>query len=104
VISGPAPGAGDLPAHGGLPLAPQITASLLKADPTLSAAGLAAELAAGQGRLERLAYDDGSGESAPSVAVAFEASYRRLDAYGRWRARRRHSRPGAPIRWFIRLQ
>ena len=67
---------------GGLPLALQITASLLKADPALPAAGLAAELAGGRGRLERLAYDDGSGGSAPSVAAAFEASYRRLDAAG----------------------
>ena len=64
---------------GGLPLALQITASLLKADPTLSAATLAQELAAGRLRLERLVYDDGGGAAAPSVAAAFEASYRRLD-------------------------
>ena len=32
------------------------------------------------GRLEALRYDDGSGTSAPSVAAAFELSYRQLDA------------------------
>jgi tetratricopeptide (TPR) repeat protein len=48
-------------------------------DPALSAAELATELAAETGRLERLAYDDGSGTAAPSVAAAFELSYRRLD-------------------------
>ena len=31
-------------------------------------------------RLEALRYDDGSGTSAPSVAAAFELSYRQLDA------------------------
>ena len=31
------------------------------------------------GRLETLRYDDGSGMSAPSVAAAFELSYRQLD-------------------------
>lgn len=31
------------------------------------------------GRLEALRYDDGSGVSAPSVAAAFELSYRQLD-------------------------
>ena len=30
-------------------------------------------------RLDALHYDDGSGTSAPSVAAAFELSYRRLD-------------------------
>ena len=30
-------------------------------------------------RLEALRYDDGSGTSAPSVAAAFELSYRQLD-------------------------
>jgi tetratricopeptide (TPR) repeat protein len=64
---------------GGLPLALQITAALLKADPALSAAGLAGELSGEKDRLEQLAYDDGSGPGAPSVAAAFELSYRRLD-------------------------
>ncbi len=64
---------------GGLPLALQITAALLKADATLRAGELADELAAEQDRLQRLAYDDGSGPGAPSVAAAFELSCRRLD-------------------------
>ena len=64
---------------GGLPLALQIVAALLKADPALSAAELADELAIERERLERLQYDDGRGASAPSVAAAFELSYRRLD-------------------------
>jgi tetratricopeptide (TPR) repeat protein len=64
---------------GGLPLALQITAALLTADPALSAAELADDLAAESARLEKLAYDDGSGTAGPSVAVAFELSYRRLD-------------------------
>ncbi len=64
---------------GGLPLALQITAALLKADPVLSVAGLAEDLAAESARLDRLAYDDGSGPAAPSVAAAFELSCRRLD-------------------------
>ena len=64
---------------GGLPLALQITAALLIVDPALSAAELGEELAAESERLERLAYDDGSGISGRSVAAAFELSYRRLD-------------------------
>ena len=64
---------------GGLPLALQISAALLKGDPTLSAAELAGELAIESERLERLRYDDGSGSAAPSVAAAFELSYRRLE-------------------------
>jgi tetratricopeptide (TPR) repeat protein len=64
----------------GLPLALQITAALLKTDPTLRAAELADELAIESERLEWLRYDDGSGAGAPSVAAAFELSYRRLDA------------------------
>jgi tetratricopeptide (TPR) repeat protein len=64
---------------GGLPLALQIVAAILKADPALSAAELAQELAAESQRLARLAYDDGGGPAAPSVAAAFELSYRRLD-------------------------
>ena len=58
----------------------QITAALLAADPALTAAELAEELAGEVGRLETLRYDDGSGISAPSVAAAFELSYRQLDA------------------------
>ena len=65
---------------GGLPLALQITAALLVADPALTAAELADELADEVRRLEALRYDDGSGVSAPSVAAAFELSYRQLDA------------------------
>ena len=64
---------------GGLPLALQISAALLKGDPTLSAAELAEELAVESERLEKLRYDDGSGSAAPSVAAAFELSYRRLE-------------------------
>jgi tetratricopeptide (TPR) repeat protein len=63
----------------GLPLALQITAALLTSDPTLTAAELAGDLAAEPARLDRLAYDDGSGTSAPSVAAAFGLSYRKLD-------------------------
>jgi tetratricopeptide (TPR) repeat protein len=63
---------------GGLPLALQITAALLNADLTLSPAELADDLAAESQRLERLAYDDGSGTGL-SVATAFGLSYRRLD-------------------------
>ena len=40
---------------------------------------LADELANERERLEGLRYDDGSGATAPSVAAAFELSYRRLD-------------------------
>ena len=65
---------------GGLPLALQIVAALLKSDLTLGICELADELADESQRLVRLAYDDGSGPSAPSVAAAFELSYRRLDA------------------------
>jgi tetratricopeptide (TPR) repeat protein len=64
---------------GGLPLALQITAALLKADPFRTAADLADELADEVRRLEALRYDDGGGTSAPSVTAAFELSYRRLD-------------------------
>jgi tetratricopeptide (TPR) repeat protein len=64
---------------GGLPLALQIAAALLKADPERSVSDLARELAVERGRLETLRYDDGSGAVAPSVAAAFELSCRRLD-------------------------
>jgi tetratricopeptide (TPR) repeat protein len=63
----------------GLPLALQITAALLKADPALGTADLAEELSIESGRLEQLTYDDGSQPPALSVAAAFELSYRRLD-------------------------
>jgi len=63
---------------GGLPLALQITAALLKADPSRTVRELADELADEVRRLEALRYDDGSGTSAPSVAAAFELSYRQL--------------------------
>ena len=66
-------------ACGGLPLALRITAALLAADPALSAAELAGQLAGEIGRLPTLRYDDGSGTSAPSVAAAFDLSYQKLD-------------------------
>ena len=58
----------------------QISAALLAADPALTAAELAAEMADEVRRLEALRYDDGGGVSVPSVAAAFELSYRQLDA------------------------
>ena len=64
---------------GGLPLALRITAALLAADRTLTAAELAGQLADEISRLHTLHYDDGSGTSAPSVAAAFDLSYRHLD-------------------------
>jgi len=64
---------------GGLPLALQITAALLKADPTLTVSELADELADELVLLQKLRYDDGSGSGSPSVAAAFELSYRQLD-------------------------
>lgn len=64
---------------GGLPLALQIVAALLKADPARGVSDLAEDLAAERGRLETLRYDDGSGAAAPSVAAAFGLSCRRLD-------------------------
>ena len=60
---------------GGLPLALQITAALLKADPTLRVAELADELAIESQRLEALKYDP----AGLSVVAAFELSYRRLE-------------------------
>ena len=50
---------------GGLPLALQVTAALLVADPALSAAELAAGMADEVRRLQTLRYDDGSGGGAP---------------------------------------
>jgi hypothetical protein len=64
---------------GGLPLALQITAALLKADPFRTVAEMADELADEIRRLETLRYDDGSGTSAPSVVAAFELSCGQLD-------------------------
>ena len=63
---------------GGLPLALQIIASLLKADPCRDVGDLAEELSATHDRLNHLRYDDGSGMDSPSVIAAFELSYRRL--------------------------
>jgi tetratricopeptide (TPR) repeat protein len=63
---------------GGLPLALQITAAVLVADPSLPVVELSAELADEARRLEALRYDDGSGTSARSIAAAFELSYRQL--------------------------
>jgi hypothetical protein len=54
---------------GGLPLALQIIAALLNADPTLSARGLAEELAAETERLEQLRYDDGTGPSSAGAST-----------------------------------
>ena len=65
---------------GGLPLALRIAGALLSADPALTAAELAEELADEIGRLEALRYDDGGAISASSVSAAFELSYRQLDA------------------------
>lgn len=62
---------------GGLPLALQIVAALLKMDPVRSVAEVADELQVGQTRLKRLNYEDGSGK--PSVAAAFGLSYRQLE-------------------------
>jgi tetratricopeptide (TPR) repeat protein len=79
ITGDPVAAAGLAGACGGLPLALHITASILNADPALAAADLAQELAAEPGRLEWLAYDDGSGPAALSVAAAFGLSYQRLD-------------------------
>jgi len=62
-----------------LPLALGVTAALLVADPALTAAELAGEMTDEVRRLQALRYDDGSGAAAPSVAAAFELSYRQLD-------------------------
>jgi tetratricopeptide (TPR) repeat protein len=63
----------------GLPLALRIVVALLTADPSLTTAELADQLADELHRLENLQYDDGSGTSARSVAAAFELSYQKLD-------------------------
>jgi tetratricopeptide (TPR) repeat protein len=64
---------------GGLPLALQIVAAILKAEWPLRLAELADELAADADRLDRLTYDDGGEPGANSVTAAFDLSYRRLD-------------------------
>ena len=64
---------------GGLPLALQIAAALLKADPLFEVNELADELAEEHQRLKRLHYDDGSSAGGLSVAAAFELSSRKLD-------------------------
>jgi tetratricopeptide (TPR) repeat protein len=63
----------------GLPLALQIAAALLKADPTLTTADLAGQLAIEHTRLDRLAYEDGGGVGRPTIAIAFGLSYDKLD-------------------------
>ena len=80
ISSDPAAAQRLVQACGGLPLALQITAALLAADPAMSAWELAAVLDDEVTRLVTLRYDDGAGMGAPSVAAAFELSYRRLDA------------------------
>jgi|GEM_PF-1053431 len=64
---------------GGLPLALQILAALLKADTAYTVTELADDLTATHGRLEQLRYDDGSRVGGFSVTAAFELSYRHLD-------------------------
>jgi hypothetical protein len=69
---------------GGLPLALQIAAALLKADPGRSVGELAGELTDERARLEGLRYDDGSDAASSSVETAFALSYRRLDETAAW--------------------
>jgi hypothetical protein len=64
---------------GRLPLALQITAEILKADPGLPVAAMAAELQDTSTRLAALSREDGGGRTR-AVRAAFEASYRRLAA------------------------
>ena len=64
---------------GRLPLALQITAEILKADPGLPVAAMAAELQDPPARLAALSREDGGGRTR-AVRTAFEASYRRLAA------------------------
>jgi tetratricopeptide (TPR) repeat protein len=63
---------------GGLPLALQIIAAIMKGDLTCNASELADELAEERRLLDRLQYDNGSGASTLSVEAAFELSYRLL--------------------------
>ena len=67
-------------ACGGLPLALQIVAALLKVDPGLTTADLADALQSEQQRLEQLRYDEGDAGAVLSVEAAFELSYRGLSA------------------------
>ena len=64
---------------GGLPLALQIVAAVLKADSASSTVDLAGQLSDEKERLAGLRYDDGGGTGGPSVAAAFGLSYHRLD-------------------------
>jgi tetratricopeptide (TPR) repeat protein len=64
---------------GGLPLAMRLVAALLVADAMRSVSELADDLSVEQVRLEGLRYDNGGHAGVPSVAAAFELSYRRLD-------------------------
>ncbi|MBV9449121.1 MAG: tetratricopeptide repeat protein [Streptosporangiaceae bacterium] len=64
---------------GRLPLALQITAEILKADPGLPVTAMAAELRDASTRLARLSRGDG-GDRPGAVRAAFEASCRRLTA------------------------
>ncbi|MEU5424328.1 tetratricopeptide repeat protein [Streptomyces olivoreticuli] len=64
---------------GHLPLALQIAAAILKADPGLPIATLATDLADTRTRLQALSYADDAGQSL-AVRAAFDQSYRRLDA------------------------
>jgi hypothetical protein len=77
-IGADGPGAAGLVGMSGGPLALQMTAALLKADPSRTVSGLVGALGDEVRRLEALRYDDGSEASAPSVAAAFELSYRQL--------------------------
>ena len=63
---------------GRLPLALQITAEILNADPGMQAAAMVAELQDTSTRLAALSRD--SGDRTRAVRAAFEASYRRLGA------------------------
>ena len=64
---------------GGLPLALQIAAALLKADQRRAVNDLADKLGDEIRSLKTLHYDDGSETGVPSVAAAFELSYRQLN-------------------------
>jgi tetratricopeptide (TPR) repeat protein len=97
-ISGDLEAAGRLAGIcGGLPLALQITAALLKSDPAIGVDELADELDVERQRLERLQYDDGSGAGGLSVTAAFEMSYRRLDRNSALMFRLMPIDPGADI-------
>ena len=63
---------------GRLPLALQITAALLKADPALGVGDLADELGAEHTRMESSGHEYRTGPGASSIAAALGLSYRRL--------------------------